>query len=618
MRFRTKTILGVALIEMALLAILIGSALSILRESSEAELTRRVQLGGKLLAAAAKDAAISQDLATLDSLANEAMASGQIDFVRILDGSGIVLTERGSATFLRRAFQADANIDQISDGIFDWSVPLMAGNIRHGEVQLAVSTDPLRALLASTRRWAAGIGGMEMLLVALFSWLLGSYLARQLVELREASQRIAVGDFDHRVPVRGNDELAQTASAFNLMAQQLSEHHELLRKENLKCIEAQREAEQAQTLTEDKNEQLNAIFELSPDGFVCFDRRLHLMYASPAFLSLTGLQESDIRGLDEESFSAQLARVCVEEARFPGVAQMRAAQQTGDASQRWRHRIALASAGKRVLECDIRLSRAATVAQILYFRDVTHETEVDRLKSEFLSTAAHELRTPMTSIYGFAELLLERDFSEADRRDFLETIVRQSQLTVSIVNELLDLVRIEEQRGKDFVIEKIELQELLDEIASGFHPPEGRHPPTLSLDTAPIRVRADRKKITQAIGNVLSNAYKYSSPGGAVEIALAVHHADDDTSPRACIRVTDHGIGMTEQQLARVGERFYRADTSGKIPGTGLGMSIVREIVNLHGGQLELASKLGEGTTVTLSIPAAIDGPATTPENTSA
>ena len=102
MRFRTKTILGVAAIEMALLAVLVGSALSILRESNETELIRRVQLGGKLLAAAAKDAVISQDLATLDSLVDEAMASGQIDFVRILDSGGVVLSKRGEAALLAR------------------------------------------------------------------------------------------------------------------------------------------------------------------------------------------------------------------------------------------------------------------------------------------------------------------------------------------------------------------------------------------------------------------------------------------------------------------------------------------------------------------------------------
>jgi signal transduction histidine kinase len=219
------------------------------------------------------------------------------------------------------------------------------------------------------------------------------------------------------------------------------------------------------------------------------------------------------------------------------------------------------------------------------------------MKSEFLSMAAHELRTPMTAIYGFAELLLDRDFGEVERRDFLGTIMRQSKLTVSILNELLDLVRIDERRGKDFSVERVDLRELLQEIAAGFGTPEGRTPPALPATDGPLCVRADRGKLTQAVSNVLSNAYKYSRPGSSVGIELA------ESASGASVRITDQGIGMTPEQLARVGERFYRADTSGKVPGTGLGMTIVREIIELHGGSVTLASVAGVGTTVTLWIP---------------
>jgi signal transduction histidine kinase len=120
-------------------------------------------------------------------------------------------------------------------------------------------------------------------------------------------------------------------------------------------------------------------------------------------------------------------------------------------------------------------------------------------------------------------------------------------------------------------------------------------------------VRADSKKLTQAIGNILSNAYKYSPDGGAVEIALLPPEAEEVGKKPAQIgiRITDHGIGLQPGQQARVCERFYRADTSGKIPGTGLGMSIVKEIIELHGGGIDISSKFGEGTQVTLWLPVA-------------
>jgi len=209
----------------------------------------------------------------------------------------------------------------------------------------------------------------------------------------------------------------------------------------------------------------------------------------------------------------------------------------------------------------------------------------------------------MASIYGFTELLLTQEFNEADRKDFLNTIYRQSELMISIINELLDLARIEARQGKDFTLARVDVRELLREIAAGFKTPDGRLSPLEPPANGPVWVRADRSKLTQAVSNVLSNAYKYSPNGGTVGVVLDDSPSVGDTPPRVGIRVTDEGIGMTPEQLARICERFYRADTSGKIPGTGLGMSIVKEIITLHGGELEVTSQAGTGSTVTLWLP---------------
>jgi signal transduction histidine kinase len=173
----------------------------------------------------------------------------------------------------------------------------------------------------------------------------------------------------------------------------------------------------------------------------------------------------------------------------------------------------------------------------------------------------------------------------------------------SIINELLDLARIEARRGKDFVLERLALQELVSEAVAGYKLPDGRDAPLVQASSEALLVRVDRKKIQQALLNVLSNAYKYSPRGGAISVSFLqeVHHSVG----RFGIEVRDHGIGMRPEELARVFERFYRADSTGKIPGTGLGMSIVREIVEIHGGEVNVASQLGEGTTVTIWLPAA-------------
>jgi len=369
-------------------------------------------------------------------------------------------------------------------------------------------------------------------------------------------------------------------------------------------------------------EQLKAIFDLSPDGFVSFDGSRRVKYMSPAFSRLTGIESEAAIGLGEAAFSERLKDACLPEARFAGLDTLRrprhaerpvpgAARDIRDRRQR----IEIAGPGRRVLEVGLRESLADGVSQILYLRDITHESEVDQLKSEFLSTAAHELRTPMASIYGFAELMLAQEFSADEQREFLDTIFRQSELMISIINELLDLARIEARRGKDFNLTRIDLRELLHEIVGGFKPPGGRAAPALPEPGDALWARGDRKKLTQAVANVLSNAYKYSPDGGPVEIRLIPAAAGN--AP-AGIRISDQGIGMHPEQLARVFERFYRADASGKIPGTGLGMSIVKEIIELHGGHIEVDSRFGSGTQVTLWLPsqaaAEPDGPARTME----
>ena len=239
---------------------------------------------------------------------------------------------------------------------------------------------------------------------------------------------------------------------------------------------------------------------------------------------------------------------------------------------------------------------------ILYFRDVTHETEVDRMKSEFLTTAAHELRTPMVSVYGFTELLLRRPVPDEKRRDMLETIHRQASLLINMVNELLDLARIEARQGKDLKREACRLDSLITQ-AAGPLAIEGRHDLQIDIAHPDCVLYVDPEKTNRALTNVISNAVKYSPDGGT--ILVTTQSGELRGEPAVGLRVTDRGIGMSPEQLARVFERFYRADPSGNIPGTGLGMSLVKEIVELQGGRVDVTSTLGKGTSVTLWLPLA-------------
>ena len=343
----------------------------------------------------------------------------------------------------------------------------------------------------------------------------------------------------------------------------------------------------------ERNAQLDAMFSLSPDGFVAFDQDGCVSFANPAFYRMTGISVEEIVGYDANPLEAALRERCERPERFAGLAAF-----FGESGAPPVHNLlTLIKPQPATMQVVGIHSGAASMPRILYLRDITHETEVNRMKSEFLSHAAHELRTPMTSILGFTELLIRKDVADEKRREMLETIHRQTRWLVDIVNELLDLARIEARRGKDFAIADVDLAALVREALGALSFDRQRWPVAADLPIEPVVLQADYAKLRQAVTNVLSNAQKYSPEGGEIRIDLCRENR------RVGLRVTDHGLGMTPEQLTHFGERFWRADASGKTPGTGLGMAIVKEIVELHGGSLEVASQAGRGTTITLWLP---------------
>ncbi len=352
-----------------------------------------------------------------------------------------------------------------------------------------------------------------------------------------------------------------------------------------------------QSIVRDRTAQLDVIFNLSPDAFVSFDHHLKVKYANPAFGQMTGWRDEAIKGMSEAQFSRRLSQLCVAEHPFGSLAAMRAATLAGGKATP--QVIELNSVPQRILRINLQLSDAPTVSQILYLRDVTHETIVEAMKTEFLATAAHELRTPMASILGFAEILCTHPLQQAEQLEFANIIWRQSVHLAGILDDLLDLSRIEARGGKGMVLESFDLNAELDQVIKAFPLPEGRNAPAVKLPQ--LICKADRDKTRQVLNNVISNAYKFSGPETGITITPAKPAVHPVSGRRLLgLVIRDVGIGMTPEQLGRVFERFYRADKTGTIPGNGLGLSISREIMELMGGQIIIASEPQQGTTVSL------------------
>jgi len=412
----------------------------------------------------------------------------------------------------------------------------------------------------------------------------------EVTEIYQVEYRIRCKDGGYRwVLARGNAVRNKSGKPNRFVGSNSDIHERVMAEQKLRLLSTQ----------------LNSIFVLSPDGFVAFGEDETIEYISEALNGLTGLSIDDVIGKSECELIDVLEQQCITDSKesqrtLALLRSTEAYKNSFDESKKLL--IEVSNPQYRVIEVGRRYSSESVVSKIYYFRDATRETEVDRLKSEFLSMAAHELRTPMVSIFGFSELLLNStEFDAETTHELIETIHRQSVQMSSIINELLDLARIESRRGLDFEIELIDLNILISEIIQGFRFQADERLPIFKLLDEPAEIIGDRRKIYQVVINILSNAFKYSPFGGEIVVTLSQSFIGGHDGYSIDIR--DSGIGMSEETMARVFERFFRADASGNIPGTGLGMSIVKEIVELHGGTVSISSSLGCGSNVSVWLP---------------
>lgn len=232
-------------------------------------------------------------------------------------------------------------------------------------------------------------------------------------------------------------------------------------------------------------------------------------------------------------------------------------------------------------------------------RDISKLRELDRLKTEFLGTAAHELRSPLTTIRGYAELLMTRpNFSKEEIQRFVGYIHEQAVHLADLVSDLLDVSKIESGSAFSISPEKTDPRPIFIERIDLWQSRTNKHTIKLIEPETWPELKIDRPRLGQALGNLLSNAIKYSPAGGDITVKVSVGASNLQVS------ITDQGIGMTMDEQKKVFEKFWRADASSTaVEGTGLGMVIVKHIIESHGGKIWVSSRRGEGTTFSFTLP---------------
>ncbi len=460
-------------------------------------------------------------------------------------------------------------------------VPVMLEGQFHGAMEIYSDITPeLNSLRSNSRHSFSMLVTVSIgLLVMMFLVLLrarNSIVARTRAEV---SLRGVNENLENRVEQRTHE----LSTANQLLASEISERK--------RAQHAQREAF---VKTLEARDRVNAIISSVADALLVTDHHDSILLINPAAEKLFNVKASDVIGcrlpdvIGLDNLLLEIAKVRTELANSDSI----------DFDF-----IMSSDSSPGVYQCRASRLRETAVngrGLILFIHDVTRERQIDQMKTEFVSMAAHELQTPLTMVLGYSELLLDhsKQFEPHERREFLQIINDKSVELSGLIDDILDLSRIEDGHGLKLTFTHVNLAALCQQVVADFEKVNTQHRFATEFTHSPVLVDADEARLIQVMENLLGNAVKYSPDGGLIRVVLK----QEENWIR--LDVIDQGIGMTDEERANAFERFYRADASNTAArGTGLGLSITKYIVDAHAGGIEIFSRKGKGTRLEIRLP---------------
>ncbi|MEP3114520.1 ATP-binding protein [Nisaea sp.] len=656
MSFRLKTVLGIAAIEILLLAVLVLSGLYYIQTSNEERIFREAHTAADLLATMTTDATVALDLATLDELVQQAARNPGIVYARIRSAEGQVLSENGVPAALTRDFKEDRSTESaLEDTVLDVAAKIKIGDHVFGQVEIGLSTEELSATLKQARDWMLSIAATEIVLVAIFGLILGQILTRQLVRLQTAAHRVASGDFGFQTVVYGKDELAQTASSFNEMSNALSSYKQ-------KFEEALERAEDKRAKAESR---LYAAIEALPLGIALVDSEDRILHVNQGYRQLHQL--SDETTAEGQNFAAVIAEqsghileLSHAATSIPdsdtalSVADMLEARLQIHRSQAPYETSEVKLANGRIILST--QQRTPDSSLILVDTDVSelHESAertrrleanlLQKQKLESLGTlaggVAHEINTPaqfvndnlrflqeaIADLFTYAKTLAD-DLSGTDKSDNLAAYHQQydidfleEELPTSIRQALEGTTRIRDivsavqtyARPEDTMQTDVNINAT---IRNAIAITESEWKCVASLDedldeTLPQTV-ANSGQLGQVIVNLIVNATDaiseiWKPSESDVQGRIGVRSRADKNSG-IWIEVSDNGPGIPPEIRDRIFDPFFTTKEVGK--GTGQGLSLCQSIIcDTHKGKLIVEDKADGGTKIRIWLPVSETG----------
>jgi len=491
-----------------------------------------------------------------------------------------------------QVYSHTVNIDQTTaegdisrSDIVETYVPFMIDDVFGGavEVYYDITANVSKVRQLSLRSLITTLLMSLGFLLAISTALYRAHMNLQERDQAEESLRLANEDLEHRVAER---------------TRELSDINQQLTGQIAERNEAQTALREALDEIRADREKLEGILGSVPDGVLVTDGELKVMHMNAAAetildTSLTKMLGRSIGHLSRVVDFRNKVAECLYLKQGSGSFDFEIPARDPRLSRTYQVRIS-------------RLDSAVSASPgvILLISDVSKEREIERMKNAFLGMAAHELNTPLTTIIGFSELLTAKEtagkFNSEQQRDYLQLIHEKALALGGLIDDLLDVSRIESGQPLSLNYQEFSFTSMLSDVIDSYRDKRVQHNFEVALLPEEARLCADRTRLKQVVDHLLSNAIKYSPNGGCVRVDLTWH----DDKYQLCIE--DEGIGMQQDQLEHIFDRFYRADSSDTaVQGAGLGMSIVRHIVQAHHGEILVDSHLGKGTRVCILLPVA-------------
>ncbi|WP_163526265.1 ATP-binding protein [Halobacillus ihumii] len=443
-----------------------------------------------------------------------------------------------------------------------------------GAVFVYQSLDTIQKTSDQTTKIVFLGAGIAIILTTIFAFFLSTRITAPLIKMREGALELARGEFNTKIPILTHDEIGELAMAFNRMGRELKFHINAVNQEK---------------------EQLSGILRSMADGVLTINRQGEILVSNPPADQFyqSWIYEND--GNEPAHGKREVPQPM-----------RKLFDEVIETEQEVMTEITVQGRTWVMLMTPL-YDRTYIRGAVAVLRDMTEERRLDKLRKDFIANVSHELRTPISMLQGYSEAIVDDVAETKEDKNELAKIIHDESLRISrLVNELLDLARMEAGHMTLYK-DTVEVMPFLEKIIRKFQGLANEREINLQLysNDAQGTIHIDADRIEQVLTNLIDNAIRHTNDYGSVDVIA------ERTSDQWIVKVTDSGLGIPEEDLPFVFERFYKADKSRKREnskkGTGLGLAIAKNIIEAHKGSIHVHSRVNEGTTFTFTLPTELE-----------